>query len=377
MSEETTMRCPSCSNILAEVAGKSATVDICQSCKGIWFDRGELVNIVQELLQREDVAPRSLHPFERSRVQTAKADDQIKRLCPRCQQQMKSFNYAYDSNIILEKCSNCEGIWADAGEVREVARYLKEDPRARVLGEALLQMQQEDQTLKDLAELGETLTARNVPPWLLFMPKIILPLSDDTERRRTPLVTVSIIVLNILIFFGQVVLVKDYEAYVQRFGFTPTHFWSIGLLSSMFIHAGLLHLAGNMFFLWLFGDNVEDRFHRLGYFIFYLCCGMSAILLHTVMNLHTSLPAVGASGAISGIMGAYLVFYPAARIKTFFIYQVLQIPAVLYLGTWFLFQLLWGVVTQTSGVTHVAWFTHIGGFVFGALVAWLKKKQLI
>ena len=182
MSENETLKCPSCSNALVEVAGKSATVDICQSCKGIWFDCGELVTVVQELLQREDVAPRSLRPFEKSKVQTAKADSQIKRACPRCQQQMKSFNYAYNSNIILEKCSNCEGIWADAGEAREVARYLKEDPRARVLGETLLQMQQGDRTWKDLAELGETLTARNVLPWFFFMPKIILPLADDTER---------------------------------------------------------------------------------------------------------------------------------------------------------------------------------------------------
>lgn len=377
MRESVPLKCPFCSNELAEVAGKSATVDVCQNCKGIWFDHGELVNIVQGLLQRDGVSPRSFRPFEKSGVQVLRVDGQGERICPRCQQHMKPLNYAYDSNIILEKCSKCEGIWADAGEAHEVARYLKEDPRARVIGEALLQMQQGDQTLKDLAELGDMLTARNVPPWLLVMPKIILPLSDDTQRHRTPLVTIAIIVFNILVFMGQVMLVKDYEAYVQRFGFTPTHFWSFGLLSSMFIHAGLLHLAGNMFFLWLFGDNVEDRFHRPGYFIFYLCCGLSAIVLHAVMNPSASLPAVGASGAISGIMGAYLVFYPAARIKAFFIYKILHIPAVLYLGTWFLFQLLWGFVTQASGVTHVAWFAHIGGFIFGGLVAYIKKKQLV
>ena len=183
--------------------------------------------------------------------------------------------------------------------------------------------------------------------------------------------------LNVLIFIIQAVFVRDTEAYFRQFGFVPTDFWKIGLLSSMFIHGGLLHVAGNMFFLWLFGDNVEDRFHRLGYFIFYVCCGISAILSHAVMNPDSSLPAVGASGAISGIMGAYLVFYPAARIKTFFIYKVLHIPAVLYLGTWFLFQLLWGFVTQASGVTHVGWFAHIGGFVFGGVGAYLKKNQLI
>ena len=376
MPEKATLKCPSCLKALVVVAGRSATIDSCQSCKGIWFDQGELVNIVRELLEREDVAPRSFRPFEKSRAQTANADSQIKRPCPRCQQQMKSFNYAYDSNVILEKCPSCEGIWADAGKAREVARYLKEDPRAKMFGEALFQMQEGDQTLKDLAELGETLTA-NVPPWLLYMPKIILPLSDDTERDRTPLVTISVILLNVLIFISQAICVRDIEPYFQRFGFVPTEFWSTGLLSSMFIHTGLLHLAGNMFFLWLFGDNVEDRFHRMGFLLFYVCCGLAAILVHAVMNVHSSLPTVGASGAISGVMGAYLVFYPAARIKTFFVYKVLHIPALLYLGTWFLFQLLWGIATQSSGVTHVAWFAHIGGFVFGALVAWLKKKQLI
>jgi len=147
------------------------------------------------------------------------------------------------------------------------------------------------------------------------MPKIILPLSDENPRERFPILTISIITLCVAIFIGQVNFVDDIQTFFYFYGFVPKHLFDIGLFSSMFLHGDIFHLIGNMFFLWIFGDNVEDRFSRLGYIVFYISCGLTASLLHTVFNFNSSIPAVGASGAISGVMGAYLIFYPKAKIN--------------------------------------------------------------
>jgi membrane associated rhomboid family serine protease len=145
----------------------------------------------------------------------------------------------------------------------------------------------------------------------------------------------------------------------------------------MFLHAGIIHLIGNMLFLWIFGDNVEDRFSRLGFIIFYVSCGLTASVLHTLFHLNSSIPAIGASGAVSGIMGAYLIFYPEADVKILFIYKIIRVPAFLYLLIWFVFQLFFALMTYTSdAASGVAWFAHIGGFIFGCLVAFYKKRSL-
>jgi hypothetical protein len=142
------------------------------------------------------------------------------------------------------------------------------------------------------------------------------------------------------------------------------------LVASMFLHSGLLHIAGNMLFLWIFGDNVEDSFGHLPYLLFYLVCGIGAGLLHVLFNLHSTLPALGASGAISGVMGAYLILYPRERILTLVFIFLIPIPAVFILVYWFLLQFLSGVsslgATATGGV---AWWAHVGGFLLGMLIA--------
>ncbi len=143
----------------------------------------------------------------------------------------------------------------------------------------------------------------------------------------------------------------------------------------MFLHAGWLHLLGNMWYLWIFGDNVEDRMGRIGFLAFYLLCGASASLIHIVFNLNSRIPSVGASGAIAGVLGAYLLSYPFARVLTLvpflIIWPVVELPALIVLGSWFLIQLLNGwaaiaVSTQTTG--GVAWWAHIGGFVTGLVL---------
>ena len=148
------------------------------------------------------------------------------------------------------------------------------------------------------------------------------------------------------------------------------------ILTSMFLHSGFLHIAGNMLFLWIFGDNVEDYFGHLPYLLFYLVCGVGSDLCHIIFNLHSAVPALGASGAISGVMGAYIILYPRARVLTLVIIFFLPIPAFIILGYWFLLQFVAGVTTVGGAATGgVAWWAHIGGFLIGMLITLLSLGE--
>jgi membrane associated rhomboid family serine protease len=221
----------------------------------------------------------------------------------------------------------------------------------------------------------------------------MIPLKDINPTRTTPVVNIALIVVNVLVFFYMVytsTLVRGSEnAIMMAYGTVPArlNLWLAGripaeaallpLVTSMFLHSGLMHLGGNMLFLWVFGDNVEDYFGHLGYLVFYLVCGVGSGMIHVLFNLDSRIPAVGASGAISGVMGAYAVLYPAHRILTFFFVFLIPVPAILILGYWFVIQFLEGVSGIGMGVHGggVAIWAHIGGFLIGVLITVLVRKR--
>lgn len=215
----------------------------------------------------------------------------------------------------------------------------------------------------------------------------MLPLRDinPSPRRTFPVINVILIALNVLIFLFELSLGPRLEGFLMAAAFVPARAWSgdsggvatqaTSALLSMFLHGGWGHLLGNMLFLYIFGDNVEDRLGHLRYALFYLLCGYAATFAHAFFNAASGMPAIGASGAISGVLGAYLFLYPRARIVTlvwFFIFiRFIEIPALVYLPIWFLMQFFSGVSSlhaadQAAG--GVAWFAHIGGFVAGPLL---------
>jgi membrane associated rhomboid family serine protease len=212
----------------------------------------------------------------------------------------------------------------------------------------------------------------------------VLPLRDNVPTRTFPLVTYSLIALNFLVFFWQLSRPDDGVEYAYYpcsiYGpcvDTPPHvpFWE-GAVSSMFLHASWSHILGNMLFLWIFGNNVEDALGRVRFLAFYLCAGLAATATQTAITLHysgdagASVPNVGASGAIAGVLGAYLVLLPTASVLTLVGFFLLPIPAVFFLGFWFLFQLWAGgaSITHPEAGGGVAFFAHVGGFLFGALL---------
>lgn len=209
----------------------------------------------------------------------------------------------------------------------------------------------------------------------------MIPLRDNVPSRTYPLVNTLLIWANFVVFAYEISRGAILEEFISRWGLVPARladegfFSAAGLtiLSSMFLHGGWLHILGNMWFLYLFGDNVEDRLGHLRYLAFYLLCGTAGAATHVLFNLGSTVPVVGASGAIAGVLGAYFVLFPLARVATlvwaFLMAWVVEVPAMLFLGLWFLFQFLAGMAslpgTMAGASEGIAWWAHVGGFVAG------------
>jgi membrane associated rhomboid family serine protease len=222
----------------------------------------------------------------------------------------------------------------------------------------------------------------------------VIPLRDSIPSRSFPVVTIALIATNVVVFVHQVTLGPDRgQAFVAAFGAVPaqiTHASAhavgtiaepLTLVTSMFLHGGLMHLLGNMVFLWIFGNNVEDATGHVRFLVFYLICGLVGALAHVAANPGSTVPMVGASGAISGVLGAYFLLYPFARIVTLvffgFFAQTVNIPAFFFLGFWFFMQALSGAASVGGRGGGVAFLAHVGGFVSGlSLVAVFKRRQV-
>jgi hypothetical protein len=212
----------------------------------------------------------------------------------------------------------------------------------------------------------------------------MLPIRDDTPRSTVPFINYFLIALNLAIFYFEKTLgSRSLASFEFQFAFIPRHVdqWFTGSLpasyafipfiSSMFLHATWWHVLANMWFLRIFGDNVEDRLGHFGYLIFYLLCGIGASLVHFAFNIMSPLPTVGASGAIAGVMGAYFILYPRARVLTWWVFFVFWLPAWLVLGYWFLGEFLSGaasLVNSSTGAGGVAFWAHVGGFISGVIL---------
>lgn len=222
----------------------------------------------------------------------------------------------------------------------------------------------------------------------------MIPLRDENPSKTIPFVNILLILANIAIFIYQIFFsFRDPQTLFLRLGCIPyelTHFVDIGppslvpipltIFTAMFMHGGWIHLLSNMLFLWIFGDNIEDKLGHFRYLCFYIMCGVAASLFHIVTNLHSQVPSIGASGAIAGVMGAYMWLFPKARIKTLLILgifiQVVRIPAIVMLGYWILIQVLSGFAEWGSSTGGgIAWFAHVGGFVTGLFLIIIMKKH--
>ena len=211
----------------------------------------------------------------------------------------------------------------------------------------------------------------------------MIPLRDVIPSRTTPYITVTIIFLNAAAWFFELTLPGDVlPIFLQVYGIVPARFHALTLLTSMFLHGSWMHVIGNMWYLWIFGDNVEDRVGHGRFIVFYLLCGIAAALGQIFIDPASTLPTIGASGAIAGVMGAYFVLYPRSRVLTLIpliiFWEVIELPAIMLLGFWFLMQLFSAgaiAVTASTGGGGVAFMAHVAGFLCGAGGIFLFRQR--
>jgi len=224
----------------------------------------------------------------------------------------------------------------------------------------------------------------------------LIPLKDSVRSKTIPFINYMLILINIFVFYKEITLPPNQlDVFIHQFGLIPQNIVSVSwrsvlnadlklyatLFTSIFIHGNLLHIAGNMLYLWVFGDNVEDRLGHLKYLFFYLLVGVAGNLTHIYFNTNSQIPTIGASGAVAGVMGAYFLAFPKAKVLTlipvFFFFTITQIKAMFFLFLWFLLQLINGLTSFGPGheTQMVAWWAHTGGFAAGALGYLILRKR--
>jgi membrane associated rhomboid family serine protease len=205
----------------------------------------------------------------------------------------------------------------------------------------------------------------------------MIPIGDDNSSRRTfPLVTYALIALNVLFFFVEL---SGGDAFIEKWAFVPSRFLAnpsvdfLTIFTSMFMHAGWVHLGGNMLYLWIFGDNVEDRFGHIKFSIFYLLCGVAATFAQLAFSAGSNVPNLGASGAIAGVLGAYILMFPQGKVNVLMGRGVIPMPALVVIGFWIVLQFFNGIgsIANTTDTGGVAYMAHIGGFIAGFVLTFL------
>lgn len=337
-------------------------LDCCIECRGLWFDGGEVERVIgrdEARSLRERFSGLELRP--------------VRLGCARGHGRLREVDLEPD--VALDSCPACGGLWMEAGDLVRLRRHLPRpgaasDARLAGLHLRLQEAQREvDDERIDAAQETIPSTARH---WL-FQFLLGLPMEVYNPVRRPPVATYALIGITILVFLLQL---GAPDGLIGGYALVPSAFvhrvapWTI--LTSMFLHGGPLHLAGNMYFLGVFGDNVEDRLGIVEYLGLYFVGGIGAALAHIAADPTSPVPLVGASGAISAVLGAYLYFFPHRRIYMLIFFVLRRIRAVWYLGLWLLLQFSFAA----SGTPGVAWWAHIGGFGVGLAAAALHRAAL-
>ncbi len=362
------MDCPVCRTALAEHEVEGVSVLFCLTCGGLLCTRACFREYVAVLRESSLESLPTVELFERRAVPLTLIRPE-KKACPSCGAAMAPFNYAYDSNIFLDRCPRCDLIWADRGEIVKVAQYVKGNPTLERLGHALADRETELAKYRDMADEAHAVGGQGRVPVTGFWIGL-LPLSDEEETTTFPLVTLLLILVNFAVFM----LFGPSPELFEDFGFVPDYF--LGgrelhrLITSQFLHVSIFHLLGNMLFLWIFGDNVEDRFGKIAFLLIYLVLGAAGDVAHAFTTAATSVPAIGASGAISGVMGCYFLLFSQSRVRTVIGYYIVRIPAAVFLLMWLGLQVMFSLMGGP-----VAYAAHIGGFIAGMIVALAYKSR--
>jgi len=354
------MFCPQCKQTLRVVEEEAFSALLCETCGGVFYPEGEFRKHL-ELVKTRPQEQVPLNELIGRKALSPLIAGTLPMPCPACETPMKPFNYGYDSNVMLGKCPKCGGLWVEKGQIDQVVRYIKGHPVLDRLADGLMDEQREKQAFERTVERVSPKRSFLAIPLFTFV-----PVSDADELQVRPVMTWGLVTLNVLLFLFA-------RRYFLDMAMVPSEILRgerlHTLVTSQFAHVGLWHLLGNMLFLHAFGTRVEDRIGRWRFLGTYLMLGVVAGLAHVFVGAHPDEPCLGASGAIGGIMGAYLLLFPTSSVRVVLLYTTVPIPAIIYLGAWFVMQTL---IPFTSNVAVAA---HIGGFLAG-MVAGVVMRYL-
>lgn len=356
--------CPHCKSTPLEVTHyNEIEIDICPRCTGLWCEVGnwdtETLGDFGALRAEPkhiviDEVPDALALDPTVLDFNVVGTDHLP--CPNCKHGMTELEIGQPTIALIDQCGNCGGVWFDHPELHDI--------------EAMRAWSKEHQ------RMSAELTWGN---WW-FQMLLQMPIEFNIKPRRFPVVTVSLILINVLIFLAQMTLDESWWIELAAMGreiVAGEDLWAV--FTSMFLHGGLLHLFGNMYMLYILGDNVEDVLGRWRYLLFYLVCGIAATVGFAVFNPSSQVPLLGASGAIAGIMAAYLLLFRNSHLTFVFVIFQRKLPVWIWLGGWFIINVLMTVIEfgQTGAGGGVAWIAHVAGFVMGLLIIWPLQSKLV
>jgi membrane associated rhomboid family serine protease/Zn-finger nucleic acid-binding protein len=350
------MKCPHCPSELQPVILRHVQVGSCPSCKGLWFETSELAKFNHF---DSDFPLYPDHSFDGTL---------LKSRCPQCEQlRLSRIPYSPGSKLYVERCSGCKGVWLDAGEIKKVrnilARKVIMHRRLRRLNDVVRREQEMWETYMERVAEEEDKRKVSTSEWL-FMFLTRLPTEVWNPTRHVPKATITLVVINVFVFALQQFFKGS--AAIHNLAFIPDqfrqgqHFYNV--VTAMFLHGSMAHIAANLYFLYTFGDNVEDFLGWLNFTLLYLACGLTAQMSYFFSNMHSTIPALGASGAISGLIAAYMILFSRRKIFVMIVAWPVRIRAVWCGVFWLLLQIL----GAAEGRTGIAWSAHIGGFIAGA-----------
>lgn len=357
-------KCPQChKHLLTPTTHSTIEIDVCTHCGGLWFDKDELDKIVAEhdpdFSQETPITSSLGAPFEKGDATL------FQKHCPDCNILLRTYDISKNVDLQIDVCEQCHGIWLDKGELEHAKSFHQ-------VSEAIEAINQE----------------RTLGTWL-FQFFFGLPVEFNISPREIPVVTGYLILINFLIMLGLAIAPwPDRMSFMQRFALTPdapkTGFWFLTLLTHQFLHANWPHIIGNIYFLYILGDNVEDVLGHFRYLVFYITCGLIAGLAQTFFMLiipsapntfgsDFAISVIGASGAVSGIMGAYIFFFRKAKLTFMLLFWQWKMSVLWYFGIWVAFNLI-GAIARWPGI---GWYAHLGGFAMGLFGAFLLYNSVV
>jgi membrane associated rhomboid family serine protease len=311
--------------------------------------------------------------------------------CPVCGQAMIEMRYAPDSDVTLTECKNCRLVWMDDGTICHMIDYLSIPPAANTNANTFNKTGTVSRnTLSRTDELNAASGANSRNPKPAYEHTIEIPIIRrilgipcvERDLSIMPWATIGIIAVNVVLFLIVIASPNDMGTLFRTLGFIPARLAhepagaAFSFFTSMFMHSGWSHLFSNMVFLWLFGGRIEEDYGTKTFVAVYVIAGIIAGLTHALTNLGSPIPAVGASGAISGVLGAFFILHPKNRVVTYFMLIPIPMSAALFLGFWFSMQIINSLLASAAGGAGIAWFAHIGGFIAGMAMAYPLKKQV-